>query len=206
MLLLAILIFSYPAVYWYKTKMYLQLARYPFQFRLSQWDLEIDEKNKAIVNSFLNKNNSGYHLLVFGSEGSGKTSLCVGVATELSIRHCDCTYTTGTRLYSLFFDTGTPGDPSSLWTWRNSHCLIIDDINPGDPIKDIISPEIFLYFLDTFQNNPANREVFRKTNMIWVLGTGGSENKLVAAWQEMLTRIGIQPDKISVVDLGVPVK
>jgi hypothetical protein len=42
--------------------------------------------------------------------------------------------------------------------------------------------------------------------MIWVLGTGGSENKLVAAWQEMLTRIGIQPDKISVVDLGVPVK
>jgi hypothetical protein len=203
LILLAFLI--YPPYYWYLTKMYLQVPQYPYQFRLSQWDYALNEDDKKKVYYFLSNQKNGLHLFLFGSKGSGKTSLSIGIATELSIRHQACVYTTAMKLYSMFFepdilstDTKTP-----LWSWRSSSVLVIDDINPGDPIKEeLVSPLLFLSFLDTFSTNEINRAVMERSNVIWVLGDKKNSSKeLFGEWQAMLNKIGVPNDKILAINL-----
>jgi hypothetical protein len=154
-LALLVVALALPSYYWYVTKMFLQEAQYPFQFRLSQWDLTISEEGKAIVYRFVNNRSTGRHLLIFGGRETGKTSLATGIATELSIKHRSCFYTTGVKLYQLFFDAEEKQQQDKekrLWTWRGSSCLVIDDINPGEPVNDdIIRPAEFLNILDTFK-------------------------------------------------------
>ena len=195
----------YPSYYWYLTKMYLQKAQYPFQFRLSQWDdTPIDKKDVDTIYQFLNNRGEGMHLFVFGSKNIDKTSIGVGIATELSIKHHPCVYTTAMKLSSMFFESeeNQATFKNSLWTWRTSSILVIDDINPGDPIKsDIIPPERFLNYLDTFSRNDTNRKLVRDMNVIWVLGNDDSENEVLIKWQQMLEEIGVEKAKILSINL-----
>jgi len=203
-LIALVLILIYPVYYWFTTKMYLQAAQYPFQFRLSQWDLSISEANKEIVNQYIKTKEQGKHLFVFGSEGNGKTSLGVAVATEMSILRHTCLYTTAIKLCSMFFEGSKKelADKKMLWSWRDTSVLVIDDINPGDPIKkDILTPDDFLKFLDTLSpENDDNREIIRDKNIIWVLGNDDSKAKGLT-WKEMLEKIGVKEEDILTVDL-----
>jgi hypothetical protein len=192
----------YPCYYWYLTKMYLQIPQYPFQFRLSQWDVEkIDDDDIATVNRFLNNRDGGMHLLIFGSKNSGKSSMGVGIATELSIKHIPCVYTTAMKLYCMFCDPDKK--PENLWNWRTSSVLVIDDINPGYPIKeDITPPESFLKYIDTsLAENTANRKVMKDMNVIWVLGNEDPEKILLGKWMAMLEKIGVDEKNILSIDL-----
>lgn len=197
LLVLTILVL-YPAYYWYLTKMYLQVPTYPFQFRLSQWSTEhIPDGDIALVRRFLDNKDQGMHLFLFGPKRSGKTSLSVGIATELSIRHHSAVYTSAMKLYCMFFEHDDDSAANVLWTWRKASILVIDDINPGDPIKeDLITPERFLSFVDTFSTNDINRTVLRQTNVIWVLGDDDASRKLSERWQDMLTGIGVEKEKL----------
>jgi hypothetical protein len=104
----------YPSFYWFRTKMFLQVPKFPFQFRLSQWDNDIDEAGANNVKKFLAaKEKDGMQLLVFGTKNSGKTSLAVGIATELSIKKNPSVYTTATKLYSMFAESADP--PPESW-------------------------------------------------------------------------------------------
>jgi hypothetical protein len=206
-------ILIYPAYYWYLTKMYLQAAQYPFQFRLSQWEGQILPGDKKNVLEFLRKKETGRHLLIFGSRKSGKTSLSVGIGTEMSIKHKTCLYTTAMKLFSMFAekDEVLLTNKGSLWTWRNSSLLVIDDINPGDPIKrDLVTPDIFLQFIDTTFDpsilpNNKNREILRSKNVIWVLGNKDDEITLLYnKWQHLLKEIGVKSENIFSVNLGSP--
>jgi DNA replication protein len=192
----------YPCCYWYPTKMYLQIPQYPFQFRLSQWDVEkIDADDMATVNKFLNNRNAGMHLLIFGSKNSGKTSIAVGIATELSIKHIPSVYITAMKLYCMFCDPDEK--PETLWNWRTSSVLVIDDINPGYPIKeDITPPESFLKYIDTsLEENTPNRNVMKGLNIIWVLGNEDPQKILLGKWQAMLEKIGVDKKNIYSIDL-----
>lgn len=207
-LILVFFILFYPVFYWFLTKMYLQAAQYPFQFRLSQFEGNITEIDKKSINEFLNNEAPGKHLFVFGSNGSGKTSISIGIAAEMSIRHKACIYTTAMKLFSMFFESDTnstlPG--VQLWTWRKSSLLVIDDINPGDPIKsDIITPVEFLDMLDKFSgSNIQNRQTLKSMNVIWVLGNENRDNDLLCKWQNMLLEIGVDKKNISSVNLLAP--
>ena len=190
----------YPCRYWYVTKLFLQTAQYPFQFRLSQWNFSLNQEQKKFVHQFVNNQDKGMHLLLFGAKGSGKTSLGVGIATEHSINHYPCVYTTGIKLYGYFFDdpdSGNTGD-RPLWNWRCCTTLIIDDINPGEPIKgDIVSPESFMNLLDTYQGNPINRDTIKSSNVIWVLGTEINQQQTALRWKDMLEKeLGIDEKRI----------
>jgi hypothetical protein len=188
----------YPAYYWYLTKMYLQAPSYPFQFRLSQWNTEkIPEEDIDLVRRFLDNRDQGMHLFVFGPKKSGKTSLSVAIATELSIRHHSAVYTSAMKLYCMFFEQDEHASEDVLWTWRKASILVIDDINPGAPIKDdLITPERFLNFVDTFSTNDINRTVLKQTNVIWVLGDDDEARKLSDRWQGMLMSIGVPTEKM----------
>jgi len=202
MLLIALV---YPSRYWYITKMYLQMAEYPFQFRLSQWDVvAMPGEYRNTIHKFLKSKEKGMHLLLFGNEGCGKTSLSIGIATEMAIQHKTCVYTTGIKLYSLFFEKPGKGPrPGNLWHWCNTSLLVIDDVNSGHPIDDIITSDRFLSYLDTHTPcNERNRRIIKETNVIWVMGDYVPEKGTIDQWKKMLQDIGVAADKIYEINLA----
>jgi hypothetical protein len=196
----------FPFRHWYRTKMFLQIPRYPFQFRLSQWDLDIRNREVNLVKKFLAcTQGQGVHVLMFGSKNSGKTSLSVGIATELSIQHHTGMYTTAAKLYTMFAEeppAPTPRQPDKLWHWRNASLLIIDDVNPGEPVKkEIVNAETFLGYINGPYPGIDNRSTLAQKNVIWIMGMAGEENALVQSWQQMLVTIGVQKENILIICL-----
>jgi hypothetical protein len=194
----------FPIAFWYGTKIYLQNARCPFQFRLSQWNLQIDAEDIAAVNKFLQSaGNERSHLLVFGTDGSGKTSLAVGIANELSIKHQTCAYTTATKLYSLFAQNSTaPPSAGNLWNWRTASTLVIDDVNPGDPVKEeLISAAEFQHYILGPYAGVDNTKAIVEKNLVWVLGTVGEREIFVEQWKKMLAGLGVLESDILVINL-----
>jgi hypothetical protein len=213
-LLALLIIVAYPATYWFITKMYLQYARFPTQFRLSQWQGDISEQDKNTVLNFGDKKDKsiGKHLLIFGGRRSGKSLLSVGIGTEFSIRRNPCSYYTGMKIYNLFSlteDEIREAEGCEVWSWRTASMLIIDDINPGSPISEnLISPEQLLKILTTpvtrgTQNQ--NAEELAKKNVIWVMGNRSNDLNNVKCWKEMLIKIGVDEAKIHSICLGYAV-
>lgn len=188
-----------PARYWFLTKMYLQNANYPYQFRLSQWTLDIKKIDRDAVLRFMDMEHGAMHLLIFGAMNKGKTSLSVGVSTELSIQHNPCLYTTASKIYSDFSDgRDTKLVKDALWSWRNCTVLIIDDINPGPPIDDLITADKFRQLIDM---NPENRDILKSKKVIWVLGEARQIEKSKEQWSSLLQEIGVPEEKIESVEL-----
>lgn len=205
-LIILIVVVIYPKHYWFITKMYEQAAQFPFQYRLSQFDLPISETAKQSIKYWLADNHKAKHLLIFGGVNCGKTSLSVGVANEKAIQHQAVIYTTATKLISLFFSPIAEIEKKKNaypWNWRDCSYLVVDDINPGEPVKeDIITADYFLKLMDTYLNvNESNREVFKNTSVIWVLGKDDSAKNLQDNWKKMLHKIGVSQDHISSVEL-----
>lgn len=190
--------------YWFVTKMYQFYARFPFQFRLSQWDFLIDKVNKLKVDAYLKSEvNQGNHLLISGALSKGKTSLGIGILNELSIKHNTCLYVNGIKLYNYFFkDENDVLETHEIWDWRTAQYLMIDDINPSKPIEyELITPKQLLSFIDTLGPiNETNRNILRQKNVIWILGNELAENQ-ESDWVELLTSIGIQKKNISIINL-----
>ncbi len=206
--ILLALLMGYPSRDWYVTKMYQQAADYPFQFRLSQWEMPISESNKKTTLQFLKaleSKTTGNHLLVFGSYKSGKTSLGVAIANELSIQHNSCSYVTAMKLFGLFSEPDLPTDDSSvnLWTWREPSLLIIDDINPGPPIREeLVSPAIFYKSLGDGEQGEKNKKTLCEKNVIWILGNDELTYKhRQQEWAAMLGKIGVTPNNVKMVNL-----
>ncbi|MDY0780926.1 hypothetical protein [Tenacibaculum sp. IB213877] len=208
-LLILVILMLYLSVatrYWFLVKMYQQYANYPFQFRLSQWNYTISDYNKNIINEYLHHADKGKHLLIFGSQLSGKTSLGVGMLNELSIKRKLCFYSSATKLYTYFFveDNALFSD-WKLWTWKQSDFLIIDDVNPGSPIEEeLISPKQFLSFLDPtqsgYQHNDTIKTIANK-NVIWILGNCKDLDFEQNTWVQMLNSIGVKKHNIKVLNL-----
>ncbi|RIV19471.1 ATP-binding protein [Fibrisoma montanum] len=192
-----------PCRHWYITKMYLQAAQYPFQCRLSQWAFPISEADRQTVLSFLNAKRSHKHLLIFGGRGNGKTSLGIGIATERSIRHDTCFYTTGMKLYSMFPERNSKSlhHNKPLWTWRQASLLVIDDINPGGLIEDLITP---VQFLQLLRANPNNLKTLADKDVIWILGQDDQHTVVNQKWADMLHEIGV--DKKDIHSVRLPLK
>lgn len=206
------LTFLYPAYYWFVTKMYQQYARFPIQFRLSQWkkinEEPLPETDVKTVLTFIenSRKSSGNHLLIFGGRRSGKSTLAIGIGTELSIKRCPSSYYTGMKwfnLLSLNDDQTIKAEDCDVWSWRTSSLLIIDDINSGNPIPTIfISSQNILAIINTpvDGNTSANKEDLKNKNIIWVLGDEASNSP--GNWQKMLLEIGVQEDQIKAIGLG----
>jgi len=200
-LVMIALLLVMPSRYWYHTKLFLQTAQYPFQFRLSQWNSSIDDSHKETIRYFLRDRSAEKHILVFGGPQSGKTLISVGMATERSIQHETCSYTTANKLYSMCFEPDNPADQltsEALWTWRTASVLVIDDINPDvQANNDLVTPDEFLRMLDgKVSPNPENRELIRNKNVIWVMGNEDSQPALQQRWRNMLLEIGVADKNI----------
>lgn len=192
--------------YWYHTKIFQQAAEYPFQFRLSQWNCLMDETGFETVRSFLKQPKQGKHLLISGAYRSGKTSLAVAIANELSIQHRPCKYVTAMKLFSWMVEPNSPKPevPSNIWGWRKADCLVIDDINTGlEHSNELISPAVFLEHIHTGDFSAENIEALKKINTIWVLGDVSemTAKALENSWEKMLINLGVPASAITQIHL-----
>lgn len=197
-------ILLYPIAYWFTSKMQLQNSGFPMQFRLSQWNQDISERDINKINAF-RSSEEAQHLLIFGSRGTGKSPLAIGIASDVSTqkKRSKCSYYTGIKLCCHFYQSENEFDSPLLWDWSSSDCLIIDDINPGLPMtKDIVEPKEFLSFMDDETYGNRNKEILRKKKVIWVMGENHSTKaKQLNDWQNVIQSIGVSPENIVVVDL-----
>lgn len=190
--------------YWFVTKMYQFYARFPFQFRLSQWDFSISEENKTKIDKYLKSEDSdANHLLISGTLSAGKTSLGVGVLNEMSIKNNSCLYVPAMKMYNYFFkDENDVLEDHEIWDWKTADFLLIDDINPSEPIEDkLIDCDLMLSFIDTLNEpNNRNRALLKNKNVIWILGNQLSKDQQ-NLWTGMLNKIGVSNENISIVNL-----
>lgn len=188
----------YPSYYWYTTKMFQQEAKYPFQFRLSQYQTNLNTDSKNTISKFVNNSDKGNHLLVFGAYKSGKTSLSVAIANEQSIKHKKSLYTSATKFYNLLFEPNPIEQDlkiNNLWNWRNTDYLIIDDINPSIKINGIyVEPHTFYNLLNNNMYGKENIDAIKNTNVIWVLGENNSD---CCDWKQLLVSMGVKKEKIA---------
>ena len=195
----------YPLCFWFLTKMYQFYASYPFQFRLSQWGHSITKEDKRTVDEYLNSEIQGRHLLIYGTSNSGKTSLSIGVANELSIKHRFCTYLTAMKLYPLLITDKSVTKPNPLWEWHEAEFLVIDDITTETSNKEeVVTANQFFKIIDgSKQKNEQGSSILSDKNIIWVLGQRNTD--LIAndcSWEVMLKDIGVDEANISVVHLS----
>ena len=191
----------YAGKHWFLTKMYQFYAQYPFQFRLSQWAFQISDNDKERVSQFIKNKTKGNHLFIFGPQKSGKTSLGVGLVNELSIQQEACLYISAIKLYSSFLeeDDVKPGS-HLIWSWKETDYLIIDDINAGGEIEDLVSPKKFLSYIDVYLQR--NRNIIKNKNIIWILGNENTkEFSFQNSWVSMLKSTGVDPKKITSINL-----
>jgi hypothetical protein len=190
---LLILIFI-PFVYWYKTKIILQNCKFPQQIRLSQWKFDLNEEQKSMVLNFISKETKETHLLITGKPGVGKTTLSIGISTEMAIKREKISYFTSMKLVPLFFSNNKNENTNGIWDWVDSDCLIIDDINPSEPVNDVwISPEVFINYIYNPSENRDNRSLLKSKKVIWLID--GKEK--IEDWMKMLNIVGIERDKIA---------
>ncbi|TAG09751.1 MAG: ATP-binding protein [Sphingobacteriia bacterium] len=191
---------------WYITKICQQTAYYPYQLRLSQWKHAISESDKKIVGQYFSAEKKGQHIFLFGPQQSGKTGLAVALTNEFSIQRKKCLYLTGTKLLAQLYDTDAAifaEDEFALCTWRTADYLVIDDINPGDPIWDeTITAGLFLNHLNA---RPENALALWDKNIIWVLGNI-NKTDLKKDWIQLLESINIQQENIHTIQLGIAIR
>lgn len=189
--------------FWFLTKLYQQNAFFPYQFRLSQWNGFIRPNDIFLIKKFLKEKEEGRHFVVFGVKKSGKTTLTVGVANELSIRHNRSTYSTLSKWVSLIQDSNQELNRGnrSLWTWLDSDFLLIDDINPGDPCEaNKFSAADVKSIIETSAHSTRNKNALLSKNVAWVVGQCANSEK-PENWKDMLIQLGVAPEKVSMIHL-----
>ena len=169
--------------YWYPIKMYTQYAFFPFQSRISQWNHPILNQSITDIQAYLNQPGV-QHVLIFGGDNSGKTSLAVSIATERSIRKDACFYTTGIKFLSLLQKSNADCIASYQipWSWRDVECIVVDDINAGEICNEVLSPDLFRRALENKNFIAQNTQCIQTTSIIWVIG----KNELKTSWVDFL--------------------
>jgi len=179
--------------YWYPVKMYMQYSFFPFQFRISQWQHSLNEKDKNEVLELINKKEKK-HFLIFGDENSGKTSLGVGIATEFSIKRSVAFYTTAIKFTKLLqnSDDSLKKNFQLEWSWRQSEILVIDDIAAGGDVETIIKPSFFEDVNNSSEFKDSNLSALQNKSVMWIVGK--ESNKEI--WTQYLINIGINKNNI----------
>jgi len=188
--------------YWYKVKMYMQQAGFPFQMRLSVWPGTISGGNKKKVQELVAKPGNK-HILIIGSPNSGKTSLGVSLSTEWAIKDSAVVYTTGIKFSSMLSvsDRDLMSQSQKLWSWRMARAVVIDDINCGEPTANVISPDYFSGLTSDPVYSTQNIEALRDNSFMWIIGKTLSTREQEYSWINFLVKCGVDKGNIVVIEL-----
>ncbi len=194
-----------PSRYWYSSKIYLQRALYPFQYRLSQWNTYMSVQNKDAINRFMQEELSPLHMLLLGEDDNEKIHLCIGIGSEISYQLKKCRYLTAMKAFECFYRREAEDSPTSSlfsWNWQEAGLLIIDDTNPSHcDIKEVISTDEFLQKIND-NYGTENRKLLTEKKVIWVLGNESAAGQEEEKWKKMLLDIGVHIENIVVINLS----
>lgn len=190
--------------YWYTTKIYLQSANFPFQSRISQWNFEIGAKNHDTLYNIV-KSQPTDHIIIIGKQGSGKTQLGVSLATEYAIKHKKVFYTTMNKFAAyLQHDDKSIANDYNLWTWRESECVVIDDINVGLPVPDVFSIDFVKSLINSPETSDFNHKALLSQTVIWIVGADNIDSQ-IDDWKNMILGLGIADEHIKIIDLSADI-
>ncbi len=171
-LLLALL----PARYWIVRKICFQRAALPFQYRLSNFPIELPASDVKAIQDFIKTKNSHWqHVLVFGGRRTGKTSFAAGIGTEHTFLINTARYTTFFKFLQLMKSQHVPDEKqegTKIWKWDNASILMVDDINPVSGNTNLVSPEELKQAL--LAVSPENKTKLLDRKTVWVFGLEGS--------------------------------
>jgi hypothetical protein len=188
-----------PSAYWYTTRMYIQQAGYPVQYRLSQWDIEVDDAVKMGVHKFRYAEFSGTHLMIFGNDSTINSMLGIAIANEMSFKHKKCTYINAMELCDLFGKQAANQrffKPKPSWQWNTANFLVIDDITVTDPQINHIETTEFFNSLCHNQFKERNLNVILEKKIIWIFGADTAEKSKEEKWVSLLREIGVKEKNI----------
>jgi hypothetical protein len=196
--------------YWLYRKICFQQAGLPFQFRLGDFSKRFsndDSVNAAICKQILDvctKNITGKHFLVFGKQGTQKTGLGVGMATEWTFNKGIARYTTYFKFLQLlpFPSEPTVQDGRKLWSWRYADMLVVDDVNPGIDAVSPAScansrPDCFKNCLQNLGNSSENLKNLKDKTMVWIIGDVTNQNE----WSNAFVSLGFPAQDIIIINI-----
>jgi hypothetical protein len=193
-----------PYFYWYITRMYLQMPGYPVQYRLSQWQVEVEDEAKLGVYNFMHAAFSGTHLMIFGEDTHMNTMLGIGIATEKSFKHHKCSYTTVMKLCNLFA-VKTPNvsflKPAPSWNWDNANYIVIDDVAVSNPEITPIAADEFKKNLLHIEFAERNKNVLKEKKIIWIFGKDDAAKSVERKWVDLLVEIGVAQKNIIAINV-----
>ena len=118
-----------------------QQAQLPYLFRLAEFpNKNLSRPEIESVEDFLWKKVGGStptHLVIFGTLGTGKTTLATGIGTEAALNNKRVRYLTFDKLQDMVEANWEPNPPrgTQVWFWRTSELMIVDDVFGLQPRK-----------------------------------------------------------------------
>jgi hypothetical protein len=226
-----------PTAYWWlKRKLAFQQAGLPYLFRLANFDGALEPSSVKLVSKLANYRNTRHsltqllfgterqpdrepefrHILITGDLGTGKTSLCTGVAAEFALCLKKCRYLTAMKLVE-FVLAKNDGRPTAnevefddgLYLWHPSACdmVVVDDVDIGVSVagKDVgrraahlITPKQFRQAL-TMGGQERPLAWLGERRSVWVVGDVNQQD----AWRETIAGLlGLSVGAIGVVNVG----
>lgn len=199
-----LLLLAYEWKYWYLSKIFLQRAVLPFQYRLSQWDTALLPEQIQRIKQFSEASFSGTHFLVLGEDDHQKIRLCVGLASEYAYLLKKCRYLTAMKAFECFYRAeaeDSAGSHNYCWNWQEAELLVIDDVNPSHAdLPEVITPPAFLKIIAS-RKEERNNNMLREKKVVWVLGNETAGGAVQREWEEMLVQIGIHRTNIITINL-----
>ncbi|PDT21811.1 hypothetical protein [Rhizobium hidalgonense] len=223
----------YPALavafWWLQRKLSFQQAGLPYLFRLANFarplECELiklvtelsDLKDRRVtlldVLRFRPTEQKGSpatrHVVITGSIGAGKTSLCVGIGTEYAFALNRCRYLSATKLVEQVLDPPVRGggreyaDGRYLWALDSCEMVLVDDVDVGIGSREgehrhLIEPIDMLNTL-VRTNEPSPLGWLGSKRSVWVVG----DPRAAEDWREMIAQlIGVTTHDVGIVWLG----
>jgi len=196
-------------VKWMSIRIHQQQAHLPFAMNLAQWKGSLSQQQVEEIVHFAREKEGPHHMLLFGPRKSAKNNLAVSIANELVSRKKRLYYVSINEFFRMLYENAESlseykgGD--NLWNWRQCNALIIDHINPGDPVpNDLVNAELAYSYITNPEFGDTNRTVLVKQKVVWVVGdldAGKRADKVKGEWMAMLERLGLEKEEVLVVEM-----
>lgn len=200
-----------PAGYWLRQKRCFQMADIPFVYRFASvgpyfevtWADQVFREREAasILKGFVElKEDAPRHLIVYGGEGAGKTTLTVAMGTEHAFqRGCVRFVTFFQWLQIAALKSETPlQENRDLWSWRETNILLIDDVDAGLEHASLVRADEAIRAIEEVEKTLPGEVIarLRERRSAWVLGASAD----IAGWRHNLCEIlAVAPEQIAVV-------
>lgn len=184
-----------PIPWWMRQKMTWQKAALPYLSRLASVRQTITQDDAKKVLEVLKggapPKSSPRQIIIFGSIGSGRTSLAAGIGTEFAFAGNKVRYLSLDKFVELVGESANYPGPRNVgyWPWVNAQVLVIDDVSVAlEPMQkvDIDVDQVTLFRRIMQGNGESGWGCLKDRHSIWVVGDVEEDRQ---AWVDAITQL-----------------